>query len=738
MISHHHLESRWKISGRIRQTFRYLHHKCSFSHPALTTIPISRIVNLFITIQLLQMQLVSAFNSQTEILNNAANPSSNQALKAAKFPFQVPTNHRMDENEIKSYQKYGERLEFSPNRLDEFQTYQDLSRQQSEQSSSNGSISSLFKQEQPEEKQQISKWSIFHNEQPDSGGTKQTHQQVLTDNRLNPTGISYLPSSFKPTRYSVRQISQVVGGTSAPNPIWFDDDNNNNNNSWADNSSSSRAASSSGNLLSRLGDESITLTQAQRALEENLAIQSRLVALLARAKQAKPTNESRSLQYSPLVATSKLSIRQSDDLMRGIVPAYNVVLHPSKSDALVRSQPVASAKAVQSPRAADSQLSVDSSFLASSTTQVPQFSPLKESQSNQLSYNQLPFEPPFRPSFEPETVGQSALSPPFGSSSAESNLDQSSDGRRLDGYYKQQRVINPVWDATQPADQASLDYANYEQPSHLPASYYAADEDRAQLAADWLPAASREAELINEPDWSSMARQRSRPGYSRRPFPARSRRPHVGAESTTSFDRPNKALASNMERQFWNNQPVSVYESSEYREPSSSHKIIHVHSKEEKKHAKYLWPIVGGGLTMLMGFLIISNILLSIPLLAIGASSLFNQGGGFNSQQLVPVYNLSQMITTRAPGSGAGRRRRRRREAQPSGSVSDRQSGKSASKGSVLGQRLETRIERIIDGLVASAGVSRLFAGWSRRQMLKAAYCHRPLRIRQQYQTTIG
>lgn len=88
---------------------------------------------------------------------------------------------------------------------------------------------------------------------------------------------------------------------------------------------------------------------------------------------------------------------------------------------------------------------------------------------------------------------------------------------------------------------------------------------------------------------------------------------------------------------------------------SPSKKIIHIHTNEKKGHAKYLWPILGGGLTMLMGFLIISNMLLSIPLLAMGASTLFGHGG-YHTQQLVPVYNLSQL----RPPSGRRRRRRRR------------------------------------------------------------------------------
>lgn len=105
----------------------------------------------------------------------------------------------------------------------------------------------------------------------------------------------------------------------------------------------------------------------------------------------------------------------------------------------------------------------------------------------------------------------------------------------------------------------------------------------------------------------------------------------------------------------------------DFREALPSYQVVHIHSKDKKSYGKYLWPIVGGGLTMLMGFLIISNILLSIPLLAIGASSLFsnNQGsllGGYHSQQLVPVYNLSALITTRAPSGRRRRRRRRRRD----------------------------------------------------------------------------
>lgn len=187
---------------------------------------------------------------------------------------------------------------------------------------------------------------------------------------------------------------------------------------------------------------------------------------------------------------------------------------------------------------------------------------------------------------------------------------------------------------------------------------------------------------------------------------------------------------------------------------SPSYQVVHVHSKAEKKsHGKYLWPIVGGGLTMLMGFLIISNILLSIPLLAIGASSLFNQGGQ-HSQQLVPVYNLSQLITTQRPASGRRRRRRRRRSTSEGVGTNfgpkpirfkrrRRRDISSTTKGRVNKAKndLELRIERFIDGIVKSSsiGASRLSSGfgfgfgWNRRQLLRAAYCHRPNRIRQQY-----
>lgn len=108
--------------------------------------------------------------------------------------------------------------------------------------------------------------------------------------------------------------------------------------------------------------------------------------------------------------------------------------------------------------------------------------------------------------------------------------------------------------------------------------------------------------------------------------------------------------------------------SRDFREETPSYQVVHIHTKDKKSYGKYLWPIVGGGLTMLMGFLIISNILLSIPLLAIGASSLFNKNnlggsplGGYYSQQLVPVYNLSA-LTTRAPSGRRRRRRRRKRD----------------------------------------------------------------------------
>lgn len=173
---------------------------------------------------------------------------------------------------------------------------------------------------------------------------------------------------------------------------------------------------------------------------------------------------------------------------------------------------------------------------------------------------------------------------------------------------------------------------------------------------------------------------------------------------------------------------------------SPSYQVVHVHSKEKKSHGKYLWPIVGGGLTMLMGFLIISNILLSIPLLAIGASSLFNQGG-HHSQQLVPVYNLSQLVTTRPPSGRRRRRRRRRKRSVYSGiEKSTRIFDLRPTRERRVSPKndLEARIERFIDGIVksSSVGASRLFSGfglgWNRRQLLKTAYCHWPNRIRQQ------
>lgn len=212
---------------------------------------------------------------------------------------------------------------------------------------------------------------------------------------------------------------------------------------------------------------------------------------------------------------------------------------------------------------------------------------------------------------------------------------------------------------------------------------------------------------------------------------------------------------------------------------SASHQVVHVHgaSSKSKGHGKYLWPIVGGGLTMLMGFLIISNMLLSIPLLAIGASSLFSQpGGSFQSQQLVPVYNLSQLVTTRGP---SGRRRRRsvfndnyyyhsstaqaasgllkslasltkgarllldksadgpaapRLVTKSSAEIVKLNPDRETSKSSEFQQTrrlLEARIERLIDTLVESArekSARRLFfGGLSRKQVLKAAYCRRAI-----------
>lgn len=182
---------------------------------------------------------------------------------------------------------------------------------------------------------------------------------------------------------------------------------------------------------------------------------------------------------------------------------------------------------------------------------------------------------------------------------------------------------------------------------------------------------------------------------------------------------------------------------------SPSHQVVHIHGGSKSKgHGKYLWPILGGGLTMLMGFLIISNMLLSIPLLAIGASSLFNQGS-FHSQQLVPVYNLSQ-LTTRAP---SGRRRRRRwviesvdlasglklpanrLKSNPPAHQNQHQidTRQQQQQQQIHKQLLEAKLERLIDSMVESArqGSPRLF-GLSRKQVLKAAYCRHAIKIKQQ------
>ena len=135
----------------------------------------------------------------------------------------------------------------------------------------------------------------------------------------------------------------------------------------------------------------------------------------------------------------------------------------------------------------------------------------------------------------------------------------------------------------------------------------------------------------------------------------RLRHPHAltdgeAASATSSLSLPAQQIRHNNERRAYEDYPEFVI-------TDPSNKIIHIHTKEHKsQHGKYLWPILGGGLTMLMGFLIISNMLLSIPLLAMGASTLFSNNNGYHTQQLVPVYNLSQLA--RPPSSGRRRRKR--------------------------------------------------------------------------------
>lgn len=514
----------------------------------------------------------------------------------------------------------------------------------------------------------------------------------------------------------------------------------------------------------------ISLTEAQRALQENLALQGKLLSLLnkTRLDQASEPSKRRHRLVPRIKSTGSFQLSS-------LVPTNNVVRHPHLT------------------HPSSSGTSRQASNLPVSTIIRPPHLGINYPTINQHN-------PQASVKFEDQPDSSAAridltryASPRFPSSrvrdTAESRLP---DADQLDEFYGRQKMVQPIPEEGEEVNEHSwfldenelafpddnLNQATFYDLSgrNYPLTRPLSDALRNPSDDLWMPSASVGRSLVKTQPHRSGSHQRQ---------------PNSRAQAANSDGRLQQ-IHHHRDRD-----PMiekSFYGGSVYREPITSatywhdsrsgdelaaaHQIVHIHSKEKKGHGKYIWPIVGAGLTMLMGFLIISNILLSIPLLAIGASSLFNQGGGgWHSQQLVPIYNLSQ-FTTRLPG----RRRRKKRSTssmvlnggrfslpfvqvdlrrpaaagaatalralpvlttmattttttttKPTPIIFPMGKNESGLSSSVWRGELDRRLERIVDGLIeARAGASKFLTSWNRRQMLKAAYCFGPMRIKQQ------
>jgi len=622
----------------------------------------------------------------------------------------VPKNHRMDPNEavpeVSNYRRSKQQLQDSLDRFDGYKTNQDFYNQYitghnlftpSDQifTGSRQQITSS-KQSKEESQQQDPKWSPAYVEET----IHQDLRQSALSGSLYPTKAPIFPqiASFNLDLLNYSQpYTQTV----------FDDEN------YSNESHRSTEARETNEGSSR-----VSLNQAQKELEENLVVQNKLLSLLGRARR--PIERS-SNSGKPVKKVSEIvePLKRTEE--RTLGPTYlGMALKPKgvwSNGSNQNDSSFGRYDTLKSSLYADDSVKFKSDELMSTTTvSYPQ---LVKFNSREEPTNSLDDEQSLNDNRGPQLqVYQNSkpiVSYPY-------------DNAKFANYYKRQRLVSPSVGYETSAlkkDPSEFDSPTELQPkskhhSRVPAYYStfysepgepAIDFSPHQTGTDWFPAASQDSDDVVPTPTAIMHQQRNH--KPRRP--ARPRDRH-SSKHRQLFD------VSYVSPMFGPMTSSSSVDSSDFHDGSQSHQVVHIHSKEKKGHGKYLWPIVGGGLTMLMGFLIISNMLLSIPLLAIGASSLFNNNGGYRTQQLVPVYNLSQ-ITTRAP---SGRRRRKR-------FARDRLEMKAAPVGG-RDSEFEARIERLIDRLVGGVGASRLFAGWglNRKQVLKAAYCRRPIRIGQQ------
>lgn len=766
------------------------------------------------------------FNHVDAIIRPAQS-TTNQSmhLRSRYLPQQVPKNHRMDSNDVpkevetyrSDYSNLWQPADLSMDRFESVKINKEV--QWPAPKSEQAQIAAANEWNDPQ--QQVSKWSIAYNQS--SAGSNPPESTELLPQYIH---------SVAPPIIVKAEVANQSNRSSSSIPVFFDDDPD----KVQQNKQTGIGSSESGGIAS--------LSEAQRALDENLALQNKLLALLNKARgstqkitysaQSQPTDSRETGGQRQIANSNLISLRQSDQLMRGILPTASLtVQHPKKSSIKYKYRPHADATNQyrlpfnQAAGSAPVRGAASSFTTTTTTTRLPPTIPRFSSREEPLMVDEEDGE------IIDGFTDQSPIKPGRASPSGFINLH--SDSRfgntaeefstGFENFYSRQKMVNPSTligytssNSDDLFDGAGL-IAEGVDPT-TPSSYQSSELDLTSVKHRQEPSylslynTNSLDDSYNEPssgrdsdDKGSSGRQQSvyppalvslmqsqnalresNQRDRRRPIGTSRQQQHQDQQHQRSqliepnqrqLGRPlsatryksggsnndvNRHSGRKQHRQFYETaslfNPIQSASYHEVGDGSPSHQVVHIHSKEKKGHGKYLWPIVGGGLTMLMGFLIISNMLLSIPLLAIGASSLFGQGGGggWHSQQLVPVYNLSQLITTRAPSGKRRRRRRKKRWAIGSEQAAvgssiisgSRQanveltrlaaSGQNGKSGSInkepeSGSLLEARIERLIDQIMAS-GASRLLnfgaAGWNRRQVLKAAYCHRPNRIRQQ------
>lgn len=766
-----------------------------------------------------QLYIILHFVSfdRVDAIMRPAQPITNQSmhLQSRYLPQQVPKNHRMDPNDIPrevetDYSNLWQPSDLPMERFESVKINKEV--QWPGPKSEQAPIAAANEWSDPQ--QQLSKWSIAYNQS--SAGSSPTESMEVLPQYIH---------SMEPPMLVKAEVANQSNKSSSSIPVFFDDDQDK---IHQNKMTGTRRSESTG---------VVSLSEAQKALEENLALQNKLLALLNKARGS-PKKVTYSAQYQPIdssetggqrqIANSNLiSLRQSDQLMRGILPTASLtVQHPRKTSIRYKYRPQADSTSQYRPF----NLAVGSSPVrgaassfttTTTTTRLPPTIPRLITRDEPLMVDEEDGE--IIEGFTDQSlIKPGQTSPSFISLHSDNRFGNTAEEipSGFENFYSRQKMVNPSAlvgytssnsddllngagliaegiDLTTPGSYQSSELDSTSVKHRQEPSYLSLYNANSHDDSDSEPPSGRDL----DDKWSSGRQQSAypsalisqmqnqnaprEPNQRRRPIGANRQQQHQQHQrsqliepSQRQLGRPlsastmryrsggsnnnvNRNNGRKQHRQFYETASLfNPIQSASYHEISDgSHQVVHVHSKEKKGHGKYLWPIVGGGLTMLMGFLIISNMLLSIPLLAIGASSLFGQGGGggWHSQQLVPVYNLSQLITTARPSGKRRRRRRKKRWAIGSeqtaagSSTSSRRandeitklapSGLNGSAGSINREAessslLEARIERLIDQIMAS-GASRLLnfaggAGWSRRQVLKAAYCHRPNRIRQQ------